>query len=187
MEKLLLLSCCAPCSCGVIEKLARQGRAFTVLFYNPNIDTEAEYQKRLAENKRVCARFGVPFAELPYEPEVWRQAVQGLEEEPERGKRCSVCFRLRLERAARYAKENGFTSFSSVLGISRHKDLDQVNEQAVLAAQKEGIAYDLTNWRKGGTQELKNALMREMQIYNQTYCGCIYSRRQSRTGDKPRP
>ena len=101
MEKLLLLSCCAPCSCGVIEKLARQGRAFTVLFYNPNIDTEAEYQKRLAENKRVCARFGVPFAELPYEPEVWRQAVQGLEAEPERAKRCSVCFRLRLERAAR--------------------------------------------------------------------------------------
>ncbi len=177
MEKLLLLSCCAPCSCGVIEKLARQGRTFTVLFYNPNIDTESEYQKRLAENKRVCARFGVPFAQLPYEPEVWQNAVKGLEAEPERGKRCSVCFGLRLARAARYAKENGFTVFSSVLGISRHKDLAQVNEQALQAAQKEGIPYDLTNWRKGGTEQVKTVLMRDMQIYNQTYCGCPYSHR----------
>lgn len=177
MEKLLLLSCCAPCSCGVIEKLGRQGRVFSVLFYNPNIDTEAEYKKRLAENKRVCARFGVPFAELPYEPQVWQNAVKGLEAEPERGKRCAVCFKLRLERAARYAKENGFTAFSSVLGISRHKDLAQVNEQAEQVAQKEGIPYDLTNWRKGGTEQLKTALMREMQIYNQTYCGCPYSHR----------
>ncbi len=177
MEKLLLLSCCAPCSCGVIQNLAEQGRQFTVLFYNPNIDSEAEYQKRLAENKRVCARFGVPFAELPYEPQVWHEAVKGLEKELERGKRCSACFYLRLRRAARYAKENGFTAFSSVLGISRHKDLQQVNAAALAAAQQEHIPYDLTNWRKGGTQQLKTALMREMQIYNQNYCGCIYSRR----------
>ncbi len=157
--------------------MAQQGRQFTVLFYNPNIDSEAEYQKRLAENKRVCARFGVPFAELPYEPHVWREAVKGLEQEPERGKRCSACFYLRLRRAAQYAKENGFTAFSSVLGISRHKDLQQVNAAALAAAEKEQIPYDLTNWRKGGTQQLKTALMREMQIYNQNYCGCIYSRR----------
>ncbi len=176
-EKLLLLSCCAPCSCGVIQKLAAQGRKFTVLFYNPNIDNETEYQKRLAENKRVCARFGVPFAQLPYEPEVWCQAVKGLEKEPERGKRCSVCFELRLRRAANYAKEHGFTAFSSVLGISRHKDLDQVNAAAQRAAQKEDIPYDLTNWRKGGTEQLRSALIKEMQIYNQTYCGCVFSRR----------
>ena len=175
-NKLLLLSCCAPCSCGVIQKLAERHLRFAVLFYNPNIDQESEYKKRLAENKRVCERFGVPFEALPYEPEVWRRAVKGLEREPERGKRCSVCFELRLRRAARYAKEHGFTVFSSVLGLSRHKDLSQVNEAALRAAQKEGVEYDLTNWRKGGTEQLRSALIKEMQIYNQNYCGCIYSR-----------
>ena len=176
-EKLLLLSCCAPCSCGVIKKLAGEKRAFTVLFYNPNIDTAAEYQKRLAENERVCRSYGVPFVSLPYEPEVWRQAVQGLEQEPERGKRCSVCFELRLKRAAKFARENGFTCFSSVLGISRHKDLAQVNAAAARASEQTGMPYDDTNWRKGGIEELRRALITEMQLYNQTYCGCMFSRR----------
>ncbi|MBQ7908863.1 MAG: epoxyqueuosine reductase QueH [Elusimicrobiaceae bacterium] len=176
-EKLLLLSCCAPCSCGVIKKLALQGRHFSVLFYNPNIDTASEYQKRLEENKRVCEKFAVPFIELAYEPQVWAEAVHGLECEPERGKRCSTCFYVRLLRAAQYAKENGFTAFSSVLGISRHKDLAQVNEQGRKAAQKAGITYDETNWRKGGLEELRRALNKEMQLYNQTYCGCLFSRR----------
>ncbi|MBR3631985.1 MAG: epoxyqueuosine reductase QueH [Elusimicrobiaceae bacterium] len=176
-EKLLLLSCCAPCSCGVIAALARQGRAFTVLFYNPNIDTAEEYQKRLLENKRVCERFNVPFVDLPYEPQVWQQAVQGLEREPERGRRCSVCFELRLARAAAYAKEQGFTHFSSVLGISRHKDLQQVNQAAAAASAKYQIPYDLTNWRKGGLEELRRALISEMGLYKQTYCGCMFSKR----------
>ena len=176
-EKLLLLSCCAPCSCGVIQQLASRGRKFTVLFYNPNIAPEEEYQKRLEENQRVCARFIVPFVQLPYEPEVWHRAVQGLENEPERGKRCSVCFELRLKRAARYAREHGFTAFSSVLGIARYKDLNQVNAAAQNAAQEAAVAYDMTNWRKGGTEQLRAALMREMQIYSQNYCGCMYSRR----------
>lgn len=175
-DKLLLLSCCAPCSCGVIQKLACQGRCFTVLFYNPNIDREEEYQKRLAENQRVCERFGVPFVALEYEPQVWRQAVKGLEQEPERGKRCSVCFALRLKRAAQYAQENGFTAFSSVLGISRYKDLEQVN-RAAQTVQTPAVPYDYTNWRKGGTEELRHALIKEMALYNQNYCGCIYSRR----------
>ena len=176
-DKLLLLSCCAPCSCGVIKQLAERGRNFTVLFYNPNIDTSQEYQKRLAENKRVCEKFGVPFVDLPYEPEVWREAVRGLETEPERGKRCSVCFELRLKRAAQYAKENGFTTFSSVLGISRHKDLEQVNAAAARAALAVEVPYDTTNWRKGGLEELRRALNQEMQLYNQTYCGCMFSKR----------
>lgn len=173
---MLLLSCCAPCSCSVIKNLASQKRIFTVLFYNPNIDTAAEYEKRLRENERVCQRFGVPFVSLPYEPEVWAQAVKGLEHEPERGKRCSVCFELRLQKAARYAREHGFTSFSSVLGISRHKDLQQVNQAAQKAARAQGVAYDLTNWRKGGLEELRRALIEEMSLYKQNYCGCIFSR-----------
>ena len=184
-EKLLLLSCCAPCSCGVIKQLALQGRVFTVLFYNPNIDQEAEYQKRLLENKRVCDAFGVPFVELPYEPEVWRETIRGLECEPERGKRCSACFYLRLVRTAKYAKENGFTAFSSVLGISRHKDMAQVNTEARKAAEKVGISYDETNWRKGGLQERRLEIIRQYGFYNQLYCGCEFSMRKEdqSTGD----
>lgn len=178
-EKLLLLSCCAPCSCGVIATLAKQGRDFTVLFYNPNIDSEAEYQKRLLENQRVCQQFGVPFVSLAYEPQVWLSAVQGLGQEPERGRRCSVCFELRLTRAAQYAKAHGFTVFSSVLGISRHKDLAQVNAAAQRAEETTGVPYDTTNWRKGGLEELRRALNQEMQLYNQSYCGCIFSRRKN--------
>lgn len=177
VEKLLLLSCCAPCSCGVIKHLAQTGRNFTVLFYNPNIDTEEEYHKRLKENERVCKKFGIAFVSLPYEPQVWCEVVKGLESEPERGKRCSVCFELRLKRAAEYAKENGFTAFSSVLGISRHKDLEQVNAAAFRAEQTVGVPYDKTNWRKGGLEELRRTLNQEMQLYNQTYCGCKFSRR----------
>ena len=175
-EKLLLLSCCAPCSCGVIAALAQQKRAFTVLFYNPNIDTLEEYQKRLAENERVCQRYGVPFVSLPYEPQRWQEAVCGLEQEPERGRRCSKCFEMRLARAAQYAKENGFTAFSSVLGISRHKDLSQVNAAAHKAAEQSGMVYDETNWRKGGLEELRRALIAEMNLYKQNYCGCRYSK-----------
>lgn len=176
-QKLLLLSCCAPCSCGVIKKLSGEKCNFTVLFYNPNIDSEAEYQKRLVENERVCRACGVPFVSLPYEPQVWREAVRGLEQEPERGRRCSVCFELRLKRAAQYAQANGFSCFSSVLGISRHKDLAQVNAAAARAVEQVGIPYDQTNWRKGGLEELRRALIEEMQLYNQTYCGCEFSRR----------
>ena len=176
-EKLLLLSCCAPCSCGVIAHLAEQHKNFTVLFYNPNIDTAEEYQKRLLENKRVCERFGVPFVTLTYEPEVWRAAVQGLETEPKRGKRCRVCFELRLQKAAEYAKAHGFTVFSSVLGISRYKDLNQVNAAADVVAARTQVPYDKTNWRKGGLEELRHALNQEMQLYNQSYCGCVFSRR----------
>ena len=176
-EKLLLLSCCAPCSCGVIAHLARQRKNFTVLFYNPNIDTAEEYQKRLLENKRVCEHFGVPFVTLTYEPEVWRTAVQGLETEPERGKRCRVCFELRLQKAAEYAKAHGFTAFSSVLGISRYKDLNQVNAAADAVATRTHMPYDKTNWRKGGLEPLRHALNQEMNLYNQTYCGCVFSRR----------
>ncbi len=175
-EKLLLLSCCGPCSCGVIAHLARNGRNFTVLFYNPNIDTAAEYEKRLAENKRVCERYHVPFVSLNYEPQVWQEAVKGLEQEPERGHRCSVCFELRLQQAAQYAKAHGFTHFSSVLGVSRHKDLAQVNAAARAASVQTGVAYDDTNWRKGGLEELRRAVNEEMQLYNQTYCGCAFSK-----------
>ena len=171
-EKLLLVSCCAPCSVGVIRDLSAKGTDFTVLFYNPNIQPKEEYIRRRDENMRVCKALNVPFQELDYEPEVWKCATKGLENEPEKGKRCDVCFYLRLKKACEYARKNGFTRVSSVLGISRWKDFDQVCRAGVKAAEEVGIPYDCTNWRKNGGLEKSERLAKEMNLYRQTYCGC---------------
>ena len=96
------------------------------MFFNPNIRPREEYLRRLNENKRVCAELGVPFIEGDYVPELWQLATKGLEDEPEKGRRCDVCFYLRLKTGAEYAKAHGFTRISSVFGISRFKDFDQV-------------------------------------------------------------
>ncbi len=175
-DKLLLLSCCAPCSVGVLTRLKEAGKNVSVLFYNPNIRPQAEYEKRRDENKRICEKMGIAFIELPYDPETWNKATQGLEKEPERGKRCDVCFKLRLLAAAKYAKENDFPVFSSVLGISRHKDFDQVCRAAQKASEETGIPYDATNWRLNGGEQLRAELTRALGLYAQNYCGC-----------KPRP
>ena len=171
-EKLLLVSCCAPCSIGVISDLKEHGIDFEVLFYNPNIQPESEYIKRRDENFNVCNKLNVPFKELDYDPEVWQKAVKGLENEPEKGKRCDVCFYLRLKKACEYAKENGFTRVTSVLGISRWKDFDQVCRAGKRAEAETGIPYDCTNWRKNGGLERAERLAKEMNLYRQTYCGC---------------
>lgn len=173
--KLLILSCCAPCSCAVIKKMADEGADATVLFYNPNIYPSAEYEKRRDEQRRVCEHFGLKFAELPYEPEVWDKAVAGLESEPERGKRCSACFYMRLKKAQDYALEHKFDALTSVLGVSRYKDLAQVNTAARKAWAVSVKPYWATNWRKGGLEELRRALIKELELYSQTYCGCKYS------------
>ncbi|WP_424246212.1 hypothetical protein Dip510_001789 [Elusimicrobium posterum] len=171
-NKLLLLSCCAPCSCAVIEKLYNDGRDFTVLFYNPNIIPFEEYEKRKEENKKLCTNLGVNFVDLDYDNADWQQAIKGFEHTPERGERCRKCFDLRLKKAAAYAKENGYTALSSVLGVSRYKNLDDVNEIAKKAAAEFNILYDDTNWRKGGLEERRRALLKELEIYDQTHCGC---------------
>ncbi len=176
-KKKLLLSCCAPCSCAVIERFALDGKNFSVLFYNPNISPKDEYQKRLIENKKLCADFNVPFVELEYEHEAWLDAVKGLEAEPERGRRCEVCFYFRLKKAAAWAKENGFSEFTSVLGVSKYKDFAQVLAAAARAAREEDIKYNETNYRKNGLEERRRALTKEKQMYNQQYCGCAFSKR----------
>ena len=174
-KKLLVLSCCAPCSCAVIKKLVDDGVAVTVLFYNPNIYPKEEYVKRRDEQKRVCERLGAHFVDLPYEPEKWDLAVRGLEQEPERGRRCSACFQMRLKRAQEYALAHHFDALTSVLGVSRYKDLNQVNRAATQAWCEVGKPYWAKNWRKDGLEDLRRALIQEFQLYQQTYCGCRYS------------
>ena len=170
--KFLLLSCCAPCSCAVIKTLAEQKKDFAVVFYNPNIRPLAEYEKRRNENERVCKMYGIDFIELEYDNERWCALTHGLENEPERGKRCSLCFEMRLKRVMEYAKENGYTAVASVLGVSRWKNLTQVNEAAYKAAEATGMPYVEIEGRKHGMQELRAALIKELNLYNQIYCGC---------------
>ncbi|MDD3669030.1 MAG: epoxyqueuosine reductase QueH [Alphaproteobacteria bacterium] len=169
-DKLLVLSCCAPCSVGVIHALRASGRAFAVLFYNPNIRPAAEYRRRLDENKRVCADLGVPFVDLPYEPQHWDAVCGGLTDKPERGRRCALCFKLRLAHAARYAADNGFAAWTSVLGFSRHKDLNQVNRIARAVAAECALPYDFTDWRTLAPETAERT--RAKNLYRQNYCGC---------------
>lgn len=168
----LLLSCCAPCSCAVIKNLAEKKESFSVVFYNPNIQPKQEYQHRLDENKRLCEKYGVPFIELEYDNQRWCDLIKGLEKEPERGKRCDVCFYMRIKRVMEYAKEQGFDGVASVLGVSRYKDLAQVNRAAEKASKETQIPYLHIEGRKGGMQELRMQLIKELDLYNQDYCGC---------------
>ena len=170
--RFLLLSCCAPCSCAVIKTLAEKKQDFCVLFYNPNIRPVEEYRKRCDENRRVCENYGVDFVELEYDNERWCELTKGLEHLPERGNRCSICFAMRLRRAFEYAKENRFDAVASVLGVSRYKDLKQVNDVAHVEAKRAGLVYMEIEGRKGGMQELRNHLIKELKLYNQDYCGC---------------
>jgi len=170
--KILLLSCCAPCSCAVIKTLAEKNTDFAVAFYNPNIRPYDEYVKRRDENERVCKMYGIEFIELEYDNDRWCSLTKGLENEPERGKRCSVCFEMRIRRVMEYAKEHGFTAVASVLGVSRWKNLAQVNEAAVKASATTGVVYVEIEGRKNGMQELRAALIKELNLYNQIYCGC---------------
>lgn len=176
--KILVLSCCAPCSCAAIKHLVEQGTQVTVLFYNPNIFPQEEYEKRRDEQARLCRSLGAGFVELPYEHEVWLKYVRGLENEPERGKRCDECFYMRLKQAAAYARRHHFDYFASVLGTSRYKDIDQVHRAACRAWCEEGTPYVANSWRKGGLTELRQALIKEFNLYQQNYCGCEFSRRE---------
>ena len=115
-EKLLLLSCCAPCSGDVIQTLAANKIDTTVLFYNPNIHFEEEYQKRLEENKKFALENGFDFVDLNYDPANWFEEVKGLEDEPEKGERCYKCFAMRLRKTAEYAQANGFKIFADTSG-----------------------------------------------------------------------
>ena len=176
-EKILLLSCCAPCACAVIKRMSEEGLNFAVVFYNPNIHPYEEYIKRRDEQKMLCYKWGIEFIELEYNVKDWIEATKEYKDEPERGKRCSICFEFRLKKVMEYAKELGVNKVASVLGVSRWKDLNQVNEAGKKASDDSGVEYVLIEGRKGGMQELRLQLIKELELYNQEYCGCIYSMR----------
>jgi len=181
-KKVLLHSCCAPCSGEVMEAMLASGVDYTIFFYNPNIHPLKEYLLRKDENVRFAEAHGVPFVDADYDKENWFARARGMEWEPERGIRCTMCFDMRFERTALYAHEHGFPVMTSSLGISRWKNMTQINDCGHRAAGRyAGLAYWDFNWRKGGGSQRMIEISKRERFYQQEYCGCAYSLRDTNT------
>lgn len=182
--RLLLHACCAPCSAPILESLGAQGVDTTIFYFNPNIYPSDEYEKRRDEIVKYAGKLGVPLIEGGYDHDEWLAAVAGHENEPERGSRCLLCFKMRLLATARAAAKIGCDTIASTLSSSRWKSLAQIDEAGRFAVENVGssnkVSYWAKNWRKGGLQQRRNELLKENGFYNQLYCGCEFSVR----GDK---
>lgn len=177
-KKLLLHSCCAPCSGEVMELLLFSEIDFSIFFYNPNIHPLQEYEIRKQENINFARKYSISFIDADYDKEEWFKRIKGLEWEPERGKRCTLCFDMRFERTALYAHEHNYPIITSSLGISRWKDMNQINEAGIRAASRyPNLEYLTYNWRKEGGSERMYLIAKEHKLYKQEYCGCVYSLR----------
>ncbi len=176
IDRVLLHSCCAPCSGEVMEAMVASGLDITIYFYNPNIHPREEYELRKDENIRFAKKMNIPFIDADYDTSNWFERVKGMEWEPERGKRCTECFDMRFERTALYAHEHGFKLYTSCLGISRWKNMEQINGCGHRAAARyEGLQYWDYNWRKKGGGARMIEISKREEFYQQEYCGCVYS------------
>lgn len=181
--RLLLHSCCAPCSSYVLEYLRRYFE-ITVLYYNPNISMEAEYQKRVEEQKRLIAAYnqqddsGLPISviEGDYEPEVFFGIAKGLEQCPEGGERCFACYELRLRKTAELAKEMRQDYFATTLTVSPLKNAAKLNEIGGRLAEEYQISWLPSDFKKKNGYKRSIELSAEYELYRQNYCGCIYSK-----------
>ena len=176
-SKVLLHTCCAPCSSAIIEALMNNGITPVIYYCNPNIYPREEYEIRKDECTRYARALGLEIIDADYDHENWLEAMKGLEHEPERGGRCLKCFKLRLLRTAEYAKQRGIKVITTTLASSRWKSLDQINEAGEWACSmvQDGPVYWTRNWRKGGLQERRLQIIKEYGFYNQLYCGCEFS------------
>ena len=202
--KVLLHTCCAPCSSAIIEAMLKNGITPVIYYCNPNIYPYDEYLIRKNECTRYAESLGLEIIDDDYDHEGWLQAVKGMENEPERGGRCLKCFKIRLLRTAEYAASHGMKVITTTLASSRWKSLDQINEAGRWACWKVagGLSTPLEmtegelemtaapvwwdqNWRKGGLQERRLQIIKEYDFYNQLYCGCEFSMRKEgqSTGD----
>lgn len=177
-DRVLLHTCCAPCSSAIVECLMQNGVTPIIYYCNPNIYPFEEYLVRKEECTRYARALGLEVVDADYDHAAWLRAVAGRENEPERGGRCLECFRMRLLSAARYASERGLQVLTTTLASSRWKSLEQINKAGrEAAAAFPGVTWWEQNWRKGGLQERRSAIIREYGFYNQQYCGCEFSMR----------
>jgi predicted adenine nucleotide alpha hydrolase (AANH) superfamily ATPase len=181
-KSLLLHVCCAPCSSYVLEYL-NEYFDITVYFYNPNIDIESEYRYRAEEEKRLLGEMPmknpVKYVQGEYDVEKFIEMSRGLEDAPEGGARCIKCYELRLERAAKYAKDMGFDLFTTTLSISPLKNSRVLNLIGERLSQKYGVDYLYSDFKKKNGYKRSVELSAEYKLYRQSFCGCSYSKRQS--------
>lgn len=179
MKKVLLHSCCAPCSGAIVEWMLKNDIRPTIFFSNSNISPEEEYEHRKNECARFAAKYGIEMVEDEYDHEAWlREVAQGYESAPERGERCLRCFKFRLTRAAKYASEHNYDTLTTSLASSRWKSLEQVSNAGSEACEAfETVDWWDKNWRKGGLQERRNQIIKEEKFYNQLFCGCEFSQK----------
>lgn len=190
VPKLLLHSCCAPCSSYCLEYLSRYF-SITVLFYNPNISSKEEYALRLAEQKRLITEMPfenpVSLLEGEYEPAEFYSLSKGLETCPERGERCHRCYRLRLEYTARLAEELNFDYFATTLTLSPLKDAKALNSIGEELGEKYKVDYLVSDFKKKGGYLRSIELSKEYGLYRQDFCGCVYSAAEARNRKKEHP
>ncbi|MBQ7432584.1 MAG: epoxyqueuosine reductase QueH [Lachnospiraceae bacterium] len=182
IPRLLLHSCCAPCSSYCLEYLSQYFR-ITVLYYNPNIFPEEEYAYRISEQIRLVEEshytHPVQVVGTAYEPEVFYEAVRGLEHIPEGGERCFACYELRLRRTAELAKEQGFDYFTTTLSISPLKNAAKLNEIGGRLSAEYGVPYLYSDFKKKNGYRRSVELSAEHGLYRQDFCGCVYSRQEA--------
>ena len=177
---LLLHACCAPCSSLCLERIANHFKVF-IFYYNPNITDEEEYKKRILEIKKLISlinpKYEVSLIEGKYEPLKFFEIAKGLENEPERGKRCYLCYKLRLSEAAKVAEELNFPYFCTTLTLSPHKNSNWLNEIGSSLDKEYNSTYLYSDFKKKNGYKRSIELSKEYNLYRQDYCGCIYSKR----------
>jgi len=176
--KLLLHICCAPCSTHVVEVL-KEDYNLTGYFYNPNIHPKSEYLRREEEMKRYVRKIDLELVCAEYDDARWFQMVKGMEDVPEGGERCFLCFRLRLEEAAQYAKKHGYQFLATTLSISPHKNAAKINEVGSEVADRYQLQWYAADFKKRGGFERSIHMSKEAGLYRQSYCGCIFSQREA--------
>lgn len=173
-EKILLHICCGVCACAAIERLRQEGYGVEGFFYNPNIEPVREYALRLQACRQACAGQSVPLFEGPYDNDRWRAQVAGMEHEPEGGRRCERCYRLRLEETLRQADRMGIAQIASTLSISPHKHTPTIDRIGREVSASRFLARDFKD-RDGFRRTM--SLAKEQGLYRQRYCGCLFSLR----------
>ncbi len=176
VKRLLLHTCCAPCSTWSIEAL-RNEYDITCFFYNPNIQPREEYDMRLSDERRYCSRVGVDLVEGEYEIEEWESEIRGHENDPEGGERCRICYGMRLLETGGRAAKGGFDAFTTTLTISPHKDASVINSLGEDIAVRIGIPFVSLDLKKRDGFKKSIEMSHEHDLHRQDFCGCVYSRR----------
>ena len=174
-KKVLLHSCCAPCSTTCIERL-KEHLNITVFYYNPNIDTEYEFNLRAKEQQRYCKKEDIDCIVYDYDKQAFMQSAKGLENEAEGGKRCEKCFYLRLRKTAEKCKELGLNYFATTLTVSPLKNATLINKIGKQIEQELGVKYLVTDFKKDNGYLRSITLSKENDLYRQNYCGCEFSK-----------